>query len=256
MLAEYRARYEKERFECVIPFWMKHWRDRQYGGQFTCLDRDGSVYDPRKYVWMQGRGVWMFSKLYNTVERKQEWLDAATLILDFVRKFGKDSQGRYHFSLTRDGQPAASQRKPYAAVFVMLGLLEYSKTGAGEEYKQEAIELFGQIRQWIADPTLLGRPKQDIQQLADVMVTLSMALELGDGPVIAECIPAALRHYVPSRSLLVENIASRQYPEGRLTCPGHVADVCWCLLHALDHQPDPATGRQVLEILRRERQLR
>ena len=28
MLAEYQARYEKELFESVIPFWMKHSLDR------------------------------------------------------------------------------------------------------------------------------------------------------------------------------------------------------------------------------------
>lgn len=254
MLRELRARYQEHLFESVVPFWLKHSLDREHGGYFTCLDRDGTVYDPRKYIWMQGRAVWMFSKLYNTVDRREEWLEAARGILEFTRKYARDEEGRCYFSLTREGAPAAVQRKPYAAVFVMLGLLEFAKTGAGEGYRQEAVELYGRIRQWIADPALLGRPRQEVQQLADVMVTLSMALELEDDAVIAECIPAALRHYVPERGVLVENIPTggsnlRQYPEGRLTCPGHVAEVCWFLLHALERQPDAALETRVLEIL-------
>lgn len=44
--------------DCV-PFWMKHGLDREYGGVFTCLDRDGSVYDSDKSVWFQGRFGWL-----------------------------------------------------------------------------------------------------------------------------------------------------------------------------------------------------
>ena len=51
--AKIKARYENELYERVIPFWEQHCVDRQYGGYFTSLDRDGSVYDTEKYMWMQ-----------------------------------------------------------------------------------------------------------------------------------------------------------------------------------------------------------
>ena len=57
-----RARYEEELYDCVIPFWEQHCVDTQYGGYFTSLDRDGSVYDTEKYLWMQWRIVYMFAK--------------------------------------------------------------------------------------------------------------------------------------------------------------------------------------------------
>ncbi|HCR48975.1 MAG TPA: N-acylglucosamine 2-epimerase, partial [Bacteroidetes bacterium] len=44
-----------------------------------CLDRDGTVYDTRKHIWLQGRETWMFSKLYNDVGQKPEWLHMANL---------------------------------------------------------------------------------------------------------------------------------------------------------------------------------
>src|SRR5215813_6960588 len=105
---------------------MKHSLDRESGGYFTCLTRDGRVYDTRKYVWLQGRAVWMLSRLYNELESRPEWLDAAGLIFEFLLRHGRDPEGRFYFSLTRDGQPAAYQRKPYSAVFAMLGMLEYA----------------------------------------------------------------------------------------------------------------------------------
>ena len=33
------SQYKTELFENVIPFWLTHSQDRQYGGYFTCLDR-------------------------------------------------------------------------------------------------------------------------------------------------------------------------------------------------------------------------
>ena len=48
-------RYRKELYESVLPFWLEHSQDKEYGGYFTCLNRDGSVFDTDKFVWLQGR---------------------------------------------------------------------------------------------------------------------------------------------------------------------------------------------------------
>ena len=37
-------------------------------------DRDGSLIDDDKSVWLQGRFAWMLSTLCNTVEKREEWL--------------------------------------------------------------------------------------------------------------------------------------------------------------------------------------
>ena len=111
----------------MIPFWLKHSLDREHGGQFTCLDRDGAIWDTKKYLWLQGRAVWMFARLYNEWERRPEYLDAARLIVDFIRRHAFDERGRVWFSLTREGLPFAFQRKPFGAVFCMMGLLEYAR---------------------------------------------------------------------------------------------------------------------------------
>lgn len=50
-LSAYVQRYENELIDNVIPFWETHCVDQEYGGYFTSLDRDGSVYDTEKYMW-------------------------------------------------------------------------------------------------------------------------------------------------------------------------------------------------------------
>ncbi|MBI1788133.1 MAG: AGE family epimerase/isomerase [Acidobacteria bacterium] len=259
MLAEYARRYRHNLLESVVPFWMRHSLDHEMGGYFTCLDRDGTVYDTRKYVWMQGRAVWMFSRLYNQLERRQEWLDAATLIVRFIRRFARDPQGRYYFSLTRDGKPVFYQRKPYAAFFAVLAFVEYYKTGAGgPEYLEDAAELFWKVREWIRNPALLDRPMYGppMSQLADIMVEASMALELMTvdpdpryAGVLRECLAAVRAHYDVQRGILLENVAPRELPEGRLFCPGSAVETAWFLLRVLQRLPDAPLEKLLLDVI-------
>ena len=52
--------------------------DPEHGGFFSCFDRQGTLYDTTKYVWLQGRFVWMFARIYNSVEEpRPEWLEAS-----------------------------------------------------------------------------------------------------------------------------------------------------------------------------------
>ena len=261
LLGEYARRYRAELLESVIPFWMTHSLDRECGGYHSCLDRDGTIYDPRKYVWMLGREAWMMSRLYNTLEKREEWFDAARLGVDFIRSHAFDDQGRCYFSVSRKGAPAGFQRKPYSAVFVMLALLEYAKATGHEEYLDEAQSLFWRIDEWIRDPQLLGRPATAMYALADVMVQASMATELFDasddaryGAMMQSCVDRAFLHYDEARRVFLEYVnqdgsSLREYTEGRLCSPGHVMEVCWFLLHILEKFPDTKRQAEVLDIM-------
>lgn len=236
-LDTYAQRYRAELVDRVLPFWLRHSLDRHHGGYFTCLTREGAVYDSRKYLWLQGRAVWMFSKLFNELDPRPEYLDAARLILDFLRRHGRDQQGRYYFSLTREGRPSFYQRKPYAAVFAMLGMLEFSKATGDLSLRAEAIALFWRILRWIEDPTLLGRPAR-LPSLADVMVTASMASEIArvdSDPrypaILRQCLEASRTFYDPARRIFLEYPPAGT-PEGRLFCPGDSIECAWFLLHA------------------------
>ncbi|MDD2245247.1 MAG: AGE family epimerase/isomerase, partial [Dysgonamonadaceae bacterium] len=47
--------YKSELLEKVLPFWLHKSQDKEFGGYFTCLDREGKVYDTDKFMWLQGR---------------------------------------------------------------------------------------------------------------------------------------------------------------------------------------------------------
>ena len=49
-LKEMRDVWSQDLTESVLPFWSTHGPDEEYGGYYTCLDRNGEVYDDRKFM--------------------------------------------------------------------------------------------------------------------------------------------------------------------------------------------------------------
>ena len=64
------AQYKNELFENVLPFWLHRSQDFEQGGYYTCLNRRGEVFDTDKFVWLQGREVW----LIKWKSRKSGWI--------------------------------------------------------------------------------------------------------------------------------------------------------------------------------------
>ena len=79
------AQYKNELLDNVVPFWLNFSQDKEHGGYFSCLDRKGNVFDTDKFIWLQGREVWLFAMLYNKVEKRQEWLDCAIQGAEFLK---------------------------------------------------------------------------------------------------------------------------------------------------------------------------
>ncbi|AQQ71753.1 Cellobiose 2-epimerase [Limihaloglobus sulfuriphilus] len=265
MNKEYIKTYRDNLVNSVIPFWEKHSPDYQSGGTFTCLDWDGSLFDTKKYIWLQGRSVWMFSRLYNEFDKNDKYLEIAKLGVDFIKKNAIDPKGRYYFSLTREGRPYFYQRKVYGAVFCMLAYLEYGRAAGEERYFQMARDLFWKIKQWVTDASLLDRPVFDglpkTSSLADVMVLASMAIELQQHEpkdeyleVINESIKNVWAHYNEDKRVLIENAPLdgsdiSDWPEGRFFNPGHSIEVAWFLLHLLRFVDDKKSRDMAFDVL-------
>ena len=114
-------RYEKELLENIIPFWEKNCEDKVYGGYFTCLDRDGTVYDTEKYMWMQWRIVYMFALFYKNVKQNENYLRIAEQGFDFLTKHGKSPDGTYYFALNRQGVPSVAPYNIFSDCFAAMG---------------------------------------------------------------------------------------------------------------------------------------
>ena len=262
---ELAALYRRELLEHVVPFWERHGIDRQCGGYFTCLDRRGNLYSTDKYLWLQGRAVWMFARLHGQVDCSRGWLDLAAQGAAFLRRWGRDKDsGRVYFALTRDGRPIHIQRKIYAEVFYLLAMTEMARATGQADYLDEARDLFWTIHDLWRRPEKLGRPLLSGtprgSTLADPMVFLSMIEELSsldDDPRYAalaeEMTHLALRHVKADRRVVLENVGpdgqAVDFPWGRLLNPGHAIEMGWFLIHQARRTGDQRLAATALDII-------
>ncbi|MCC5926006.1 MAG: AGE family epimerase/isomerase [Bacteroidetes bacterium] len=237
--------YKIELLNHVVPFWEKHSIDRKNGGFWNCLDRDGSKYDTKKYMWLNGRQTWMFSKLYNSVEQRPEWLEIARLGATFLREKAVRADSRVYFSMTEDGKPVHLQRKIFSECFWIMALAEYSRASGDLSAMNEAKIMLENVWDWSTDLSKVGRPSFDgevpSQSLAIPMILLNLIEEVaGDDKetyrVEAEsCINRMLLHVHPETKTVYELVTPDGDPidslEGRLLNPGHAIEAGWFLQH-------------------------
>ncbi|XP_058390972.1 N-acylglucosamine 2-epimerase isoform X2 [Diceros bicornis minor] len=125
----------------VVAFWMEHSHDQEHGGFFTCLGRDGQVYDDLKYVWLQARQVWMYCRLYRKLERFRhpELLDSAKAGGEFLLRYARVAPPgkKCAFVLTRDGRPVKVQRTIFSECFYTMAMNELWRVTGEVRYQRD-----------------------------------------------------------------------------------------------------------------------
>lgn len=235
--------YKKELLDNVMPFWLDKSLDKEYGGYFSCLDREGNVYDTDKFLWMQGREVWMFSKLYNEVEKKPEWLEAAILGAEFMKKYGHDGDLNWYFSVTREGKPIIDPYNIFSYTFATMAFGQLSKATGDKEYADMAKNTFDKILTKVDNPKgRWNKHHPGTRQLKDFalpMILCNLALEiehlLGEDTLrekMDTCISEVAKFVRPELDgLVVETISVDEQLidcfEGRHMNPGHSIEAMW-----------------------------
>lgn len=142
-LKQLREQYRYDLFEDFLPFMDKYVIDPQYGGFMCNTDRDGTNLSHRKETWFEGRGIWVYSFLYNHFGRNEHYLEVARKSLQFIlgaKPEGKDTL--WPASFTREGKrltPPATAI--YGDLFIAEGLTEYARATGERKYWDLAKEL-------------------------------------------------------------------------------------------------------------------
>ena len=260
------SRYKRELLENCLPFWLEHSQDKEYGGYFSCLNRDGSVYDTDKFIWLQGREVWMFAMLYNNVDKNRQWLDCAVQGAEFLKKYGHDENWDFYFSLDRKGSPLVQPYNIFSNTFACMAFAQLAKATGNEEYAQIARRIFGRILERRSNPkgqwckAYPGtRPMKDF---ALPMIICNMALEiediLEDKSVLEQTIDTCLHEvfdvfYQPELGCMLENVSSVDGApvdcfEGREINPGHDLEALWFMMNLGVRRGDKALIEKCVEI--------
>ena len=128
--------------EHVLPFWFPKLIDQRYGGLNNCVQDDGEVLSTEKYLWSQGRALWVLSKLFNDIDQDSKWLEMATPIFKLLTDYGRNTDRDWHFSLNADGTPAREPQSIYVDGFCIYGLTEYAKATGHAKSLDIALEAY------------------------------------------------------------------------------------------------------------------
>jgi len=130
----------KDQLESVVNFWLENGMDKEHGGVYTCLTREGKIYSKDKSVWMQGRCGWTFAHLCTLYGKKPEWMAAAKSCIDFLENYCKNpkAEGRLYFTVTGDGKPLRQRRYVFSEGFYALANAEYYSLTGEKEYLERA----------------------------------------------------------------------------------------------------------------------
>jgi N-acylglucosamine 2-epimerase len=245
-IIDYQNLYYNNLFANVIPFWMNHSKDSEYGGYFTCLDRDGSVYDTDKFIWLQARQVWTFSMLYNQVDQKKEWLDFASHGADFLIKHGQSKDGSWFFSTNREGKPLIAPYNIFSDCFASQAMAQLAKATGESKYRTLAESTFQNILTRRDNPK--GKWSKAIQgtrplkNFALPMILSNLAIELDEildesikTELISQCVHEVMEVFYHQESgLILENVTPDGHFsdsfEGRLLNPGHAIEAMWFIM--------------------------
>jgi N-acylglucosamine 2-epimerase len=256
--------YKSELLENVIPFWEKFSPDKEFGGYFTCLDRQGKVYDTDKFIWLQGRQVWMFSSLYNRVEKKKEWLDMALNGARFLQEFGYDNNLNWYFSLTREGRPLVQPYNIFSDCFATMAFGQLFKATGDEEFGMLAKRTFDNILARAGNPkgrftktVTATRPLKGFS-LPMILCNLSLEIEhLLSEELVEETIYNVLHEvmdifYQEDSGLILENVTPEgsfsDTFEGRLLNPGHAIEAMWFIMDLSVRMNRPELADEAVKI--------
>lgn len=238
--------YRDELLDNILPFWLEKSQDREFGGYFTCLDRKGNVFDTDKFIWLQGREVWMFASMYNKVEKRPEWLECAVQGGEFLKKYGHDGNYNWYFSLTRDGRPLVEPYNIFSYTFATMAFGQLHLATGNPEYAEIAKKTFDIILSKVDNPK--GRwnkvhpGTRDLKNFALPMILCNLALEIEhllDKKYLERTIDTCIHEvmdtfYRPELGIIVENVTlgnelSDSF-DGRITNPGHAIEAMWFIM--------------------------
>ena len=135
-------RLKDELFNRFLPSMEELCIDKVNGGFMCDVDiLNRKMITGNKKTWYQGRGIWVYSFLYNNFEKNPRYLEIAKNAIDFILSL-KPADDKFWTDLhSREGAPKSGPGDIYGDLFVAEGLAEYSKASGDPQYLKLAKEI-------------------------------------------------------------------------------------------------------------------
>ena len=227
----------------IMPFWEERTLDKKHGGYLTCFDREGKLITGDKCLWIQGRQLWMFSALYNQVEKRPAWLELAREGRDFLVRHAYAGKGRWFYQLDREGKVNQPELSFYTDGSVLMGLCEFALAAQSDEDTDLIEETFHKYEQNFNDPDFneyyhfIHDPRYNYHGKYMISLNLAALAERLLGPertrpLIDHCLQQILHVFAKDEhEALFEAVGKdgqfANNDQGRIINPGHVLESMW-----------------------------
>lgn len=145
-MRELRRQVESELLNGILPFWLNHAIDNDYGG-FRGQIANDLVIDPRadKGLILNARILWTFAKAYS-VYRDPVYLRTAKRAYEYLTQFFWDRQyGGVYWILDCEGRPTDPRKRIYGQAFAVYALAEYFHATGEVEAITKALSIVERI---------------------------------------------------------------------------------------------------------------
>lgn len=272
-LQELRDDYRDRIFNQYLPFWDKGGFDKELGGFMCELYDDGSVQNDEKYIWYQGRAIWVYSFLYNNFGKNTKHLDIATRTRDFMVNNMYLGDGKWRESVNRKGIPVEStvaqgtSNDIYGAMFSAAGLIElYKATGNKEDLEIAKTSIWSSVKSYESPDyegvTVDGINKKGLRTLGHSFIiiwSLTSLLEFHKDQKLEELQNEHINHILndfwnPEYGINNENLFhdySRLPGYESVMYTGHYLETLWILLYEALRKKDQQLFGTIKKRIRR-----
>lgn len=237
-LTELKQKYRNELFGVLVPFWDKHGIDHERGGFMCALDHNGTRLNTDKFLWFQGRGIWVYAYLYTHFGRDSRHLEVARQTKDFALRHFRDESGDWAQLVSREGKILRPpKRDASGALYMAEGLHAYAQATGDDEAWQIAIETIRkQFRETVHSPGDDFSDKTFRQGFWFLNVLIAtQILRHTRQPEIVEIADRSIEaiikhHYNPDTGLnneVLNRDFSRPLSESTKTIIGHSIEALW-----------------------------
>jgi mannose/cellobiose epimerase-like protein (N-acyl-D-glucosamine 2-epimerase family) len=134
-LEQLRDQYKSALFTRFIPNMDSLVIDPVYGGFMCDVDIvNRKQLSSNKKVWSEGRGIWVYSFLYNYFGHDPHFLDVARKSKDFILKNQPAESNFWNASFSREGNVLPGAGDIYGNLYLAEGLAEFAKASGEHQY--------------------------------------------------------------------------------------------------------------------------
>ncbi len=137
----------------LLPFWLTHGVDKEYGGYLTYLDRNGNpTGETVKTHLCQTRCIYTYSSIHRAGIGQGEFLKIAKQGVDFVlNKFWDDEYAGWYWTAQQDGTPLNISKLTYGHSFAIYALSEYGMASGDPRGVEWAVKTYEMLQTLAAD---------------------------------------------------------------------------------------------------------